>query len=490
MVLLLKVQENGDSLSDNVASIYERLADTIPRDEFIERVRKKVEDMSGLCDDKTAAMLVAHELGIDTVVQIGQIDGQMRAVAFVGKLTHLSPTREFSRNGDVGHVANIVVSDETGSIRVVLWNDLATHAEELQVGQTLKIGGTVRAGPYGLEVNAREIEIDESVQNMEVATATDKEKIADLIAGLNSVEVAGVILEVGSVRTFSKRDGSMGKVANVVIGDETGKVRVTLWDNMAEKTVDLILGEVLCISNGYTRERYGRLEVNVGDRGSLRTEVRGVEFVERVTPIANVQEKALCSVEGVIENVGPLREFTRSNGSVGQVRNIVLKDDTGEMRVALWGDKALAVAEENVHGKVILRDCFPKSGFGNQLELSVDWRSGLALASTVDDGARDNTTSQEAEGHNTTSQEAEEVITGMIISSAASVCVDNGTDYVTFERASSNLMLEVGEEVTVVGDRTNDALRVRSVSKIPQDAASRKVATIKRRLDALNSSKQ
>jgi replication factor A1 len=490
VVLLLKVQENADGLSDNVTSIYERLGGTIPRDEFMERVRKKMEDMSGLCDDKTAAMLVAHELGIDTVVQIGQIDGQMRAVAFAGKLTRLSPTREFSRNGDVGHVANIVVSDETGSIRVVLWNDLATHAEELQIGQTLKIGGLVKDGPYGLEINAREIEVDESVRHTEVVTATNKEKIADLIAGLNSVEVAGVILEAGSVRTFPKRDGSVGKVANVMIGDETGKMRVTLWDNMAEKAVDLILGQVLRISNGYTRERYGRLEVNVGERGSLRTEARGVEFVERITPIANVQEGVLCTVEGVIENVGPLREFTRSNGSVGKVRNIVLKDDTGEMRVALWGDKALAVAEENEHSKVILRDSFPKSGFGNQLELSVDWRSALTLANVLDDGAPSNTASQEAEGLNTASQEAEEVITGMIVSSGASVCVDNGIDYVTFERALSNLTLEIGEEVAVVGDRTNDALRVRSVSKIPQDAASRKVATIKGRLDALGSSKQ
>lgn len=474
------MQGNPDRLSDDVASIYERLAETIPRDEFIERVRKKVEDMSGLCDDKTAALLVAHELGIDTVVQIGQIDGQMRAVAFVGKLTRLSPTREFSRNGDVGHVANIVVSDETGSIRVVLWNDLATHAEELQIGQTLKIGGLVKDGPYGLEVNAREIEVDESVRNAEVAAATDKEKIADLIAGLNSVEIAGVILEVGPMRTFSKRDGSSGKVANATIGDETGKVRVTLWDNMAERTVDLVLGQVLSISNGYTRERYGRLEVNVGDRGSLQTAARGVEFVERITPIAEVQVGVLCTVEGVIENIGPLREFTRSNGSAGQVRNIVLKDDTGEIRVALWGDKALAIAEENEHSNVLLRDCFPKSGFGNQLELSVDWRSGLTLASTADGGAR----------HNAASQEAEEAITGMIISSAASVCVDNGIDYVTFERALSNMALEVGEEVTVVGDKTNDELTVRSVSKMPQDAASRKVVGIKRRLDALGSSKQ
>jgi hypothetical protein len=74
------VQGNLDHLSDDVANIYERLANTISKEEFVERVNQKVEDMSGLCDDKTAAMLVAHELGIDTIVQIGQIDGQTRAM--------------------------------------------------------------------------------------------------------------------------------------------------------------------------------------------------------------------------------------------------------------------------------------------------------------------------------------------------------------------------------------------------------------------------
>ena len=54
------MQGNLDHLSDDVANIYERLANTISRDEFVKRVNQKVEDMSGLCDDKTAAMLVAH----------------------------------------------------------------------------------------------------------------------------------------------------------------------------------------------------------------------------------------------------------------------------------------------------------------------------------------------------------------------------------------------------------------------------------------------
>jgi replication factor A1 len=457
------------------------LANTISREEFVERVNQKVEDMSGLCDDKTAAMLVAHELGVDTIVQIGQIDGQTRAVAFVGKLSRISPTREFSRNGDVGHVANLVVSDETGSIRIVLWNDLATHVEELQIGQTLKIAGVVKEGPYGLEVNAREIEVDESVPKTEVSSSKDKETIAGLMVGLNAVEISGVILDVGSVRTFSKRDGSVGKVSNITIGDETGKVRVTLWDEMAEKAVDFVAGDVVDITNGYTRERYGRLEVHVGSRGSLLKGARSIEFVEHIIPISAVKADVPCTVEGVIENVGSLREFTRNNGSAGQVRNIVLKDNTGEIRVALWGDKALVITEEDMNSGVTLRDCTPKNGFDNQLELSVDWRSGLSLAGKVGRAPSQNTVPQES---------TDAGITGTVISSAATVCVDNGIDYVTFDKAFSSVALDVGDEVTVVGTRTNDKFAAKSISKTPQDVAPRKLEVIKRRLDELQSAVQ
>jgi len=79
-----------DVLSDDLASIYQRLTTTISKEEFAARVRQKVEDMSGLCDEKTAALLVAHELGIDTVVQIAQIDAQT-------ELSHLLASSRVSR---------------------------------------------------------------------------------------------------------------------------------------------------------------------------------------------------------------------------------------------------------------------------------------------------------------------------------------------------------------------------------------------------------
>ncbi|MGZ7189168.1 MAG: OB-fold nucleic acid binding domain-containing protein [Halobacteriota archaeon] len=480
-IVLNHVQGNSDVPQD-VKDVYERLTTRISEEEFTKRVNEKVEHMSGLCDEKTAALLVAHELGVDATMQIASIDEQIRTVAFVGKLTRVSPIREFTRDGEIGYVSNLIVSDETGSIRVVLWNDLAQHAEELEMGQTLRISGTVRGGPYGIEVNAREIEVDTSVENQAIGSAKDKERIADLMVGLSGVDISGVILDVSPVRTFSRRDGSTGKVASISIGDKTGTIRVTLWDTMAEKASDFSRGDVLKITNGYTRERYGKLEIHVGDRGMIEKSAEHVEFTEQTTSIADVQIGVPCTIEATIDDVGSLREFTRNNGTTGKVRNIVLRDDTGEIRAALWGDRATAIDEESVGRRIIARDCVPKNGFHDQIELSIDWRSGLCL---LDE--RSAIQPREQDEHDLSRETADVVITGTIVSAKKIICVDNGTDYVAFDKESIGLSLNVGDEVTLTGSKKNDVFTARGVSKPVQDLLSHKCAAIRKRCATFSS---
>ncbi len=474
-IVLNHVQGNSDVPKD-VKEVYERLTTRISEEEFAKRVSEKVEHMSGLCDEKTAALLVAHELGVDAAMQIASIDEQTRTVAFVGKLMRVSPIREFTRDGEIGYVSNLIVSDETGSIRVVLWNDLAKHAEELEVGQTLRISGTVRGGPYGIEVNAREVEVDTSVENQAIGPSKDKEQIADLMVGLSGVDISGVVLDVSPARAFARRDGSTGKVASISIGDKTGTIRVTLWDTVAEKASDFSRGDALKITNGYTRERYGKLEIHVGDRGTIEKSVEHVEFTEQITSIADVRIGVPCTVGATIDDVGSLREFTRNNGTIGKVRNIVLRDDTGEIRAALWGDRAMAVEEGSVGRRIIVRDCVPKNGYHDQIELSIDWRAGLCL---LDETSA--TRPREQDEHGLSRETADVVITGTVVSAKKIICVDNGIDYAAFDKDSIGLSLNVGDEVTVTGSQMNDVFTARGVSKPVQGLQSHKCTAVRKR---------
>ena len=471
-----------DDIPDDITKIYERLSSSIPLEDFVEKVRQKVESMSGLCDEKTAAMLVAHELGADMSINISEINSEKRNVAFLGKIANISPVREFKRNGEIGHVVNIVVSDETGSVRVVLWNDLAQHAEELQIGQTLRIEGFVKEGLYGIEINARNVQVDESEVNVRTDELSGTKKISTLVPGLSDVDISGVVLEIGTLRTFSRRDGTAGKVSSITIGDETGKVRVALWDDKSEKSSGLKPDDVIRVEHGYTRERYGRLEVHVGNRGDVKKSTEHVEFIEDITPVKDVQLNVPCTVEGTIDSIGSVREFTRSDGNVGKVRSIAIKDDTGEIRVTLWGEKAESIDEGDEGKKIKIRDCMPKTGLFEGIELSVDWRSGLCFVGEETKEQQNIEEPPESEE----APEAEDVnIEGTIVGNNSRICVDNGTDYITFEKGMLESDLEIGDEVVVTGERIGTSVKVKSVSKLGVGFEKKRIENVKNRIERL-----
>jgi replication factor A1 len=69
-----------------------------------------------------------------------------------------------------------------------------------------------------------------------------------------------------------------GKVASLVLADETGSIRIVLWGDQAEKINQMKEGDILKIINGYVRENQGRKEVHMNDRASLTLNPPGVEM--------------------------------------------------------------------------------------------------------------------------------------------------------------------------------------------------------------------
>ena len=56
-----------------------------------------------------------------------------------------------------------------------------------------------------------------------------KQKIKDLVSGMNSIDVLAKVISSYGIREFQK-DNRKGKVATLFIGDETGSSRAVIWD--------------------------------------------------------------------------------------------------------------------------------------------------------------------------------------------------------------------------------------------------------------------
>jgi replication factor A1 len=100
-----------------------------------------------------------------------------------------------------------------------------------------------------------------------------KIQIQDLVSGLNDATVTGQVMTVYPTKTFKRRDWTEGKLASLIVSDESGTLRAVLWD----KKVELVeggkiqRGQTVRISHGYVREGLdGKPELHLGDRGNLK----------------------------------------------------------------------------------------------------------------------------------------------------------------------------------------------------------------------------
>jgi replication factor A1 len=465
-----------------VEDVYEDIDTDVPFEEFEAAVEDKVEQMGGLADEETAAMLIAHELRDEEVEGVADIEPGMEDVKFLAKVMSVGELRTFERDGedDDGRVVNVEVADETGRVRISLWDDMAEDAvESLEVGQVLRVAGRPKEGYNGVEVSVDKVE---PAPDAEVDVQTqDSYRVEDLSLGLSDVNLVGRVLSTDSVRTFDRDDGSEGRVANLTLGDPTGRIRVTLWDEKADLADEYGPGDSVEVVDGYVRERDGTLELHVGNRGAVEALDEDVEYVPDTTDIASLEIGQTVDIAGGVIETDPKRTFDRDDGSQGQVRNVRVKDDTGDIRVALWGEKADADVE--LADYVVFTDVEIQDGWQDDLEASAGWRATVSVMDDAPDGAGETDAGGAAGGQaqglgafedsadggaaatsdagstssagasastpdDDAAEGAVEKFTGTVVQAGSPVVLDDGTETRSVETSES---LRLGEEVTVRG---------------------------------------
>ncbi|HIK01954.1 TPA: DUF2240 family protein [archaeon] len=280
-------------LEDLIHTVSEKTG--IGEEEVKKKVKEKQRELSGLVSETGAAYIVANELGVKTknrviesTVRIGDILPEMRAVSVLGRIKAISPTREFvSKTGGKGKVANLEIVDNTESIRVAIWNQSdidKLESGEIKEGQIIQVkNGYVREGYRGgLEISignkGKLIENPEDVNESEFPSEDEFTSAIEIgkIVPDSSVNVVGRVIRNFGVNEF-EREGRAGKVANLVIGDKSGTVKLVLWNEKAEKSVEFGVGDLVRVGNGFVKQGQEGLEVQANWGTTLIKNPEGVE---------------------------------------------------------------------------------------------------------------------------------------------------------------------------------------------------------------------
>ena len=273
-------------------------------EEFDEKVKAKINELSGLISEEGAAHIIANELGVvlveksDTQLKIKEIYAGMRDITTAGKVVQKYEVREFARGSGTGKVCSLVIGDETSTIRVVFWNDQVDQLARVNKDDIVMVKGAyVRENRGGREIHLGdkgELEVNPegvTIENVREGTSYARKQINEIQDGEDGVEILGTVVQVFDPRFWStcpqcnkkvSEDKSCathgvvepgnGYVLNLVLDDGSGSIRGTFWKNQTNNLL------------GKTEEEMAAFKENPSSFEELKTDLLGeqVKIMGRV----------------------------------------------------------------------------------------------------------------------------------------------------------------------------------------------------------------
>jgi len=122
----------------------------------------------------------------------------------------------------------------------------------------------------GSQVKVKITEVKPNFASAEVKTQTMPKnmKIRELKPGMKGVNVKARVIEISEPRQVVTRFGNICQVASAILGDETGIMKWTLWNQQVQA---VSVGEVVQIEDAQVTKFRNEAQLSVGKRGRINT---------------------------------------------------------------------------------------------------------------------------------------------------------------------------------------------------------------------------
>lgn len=303
-------------------------------EELEKRIKEKINDLSGLISEEGAAHIIANELNVELFnldngrLKVKEIFSGMRSVYTSGKVLRKFEVREFTKNKHIGKVCSLMIGDETGTIRVVFWNDQVDLLKEVKEGDLVVVKDAygkdnngskeIHLGEKGsLEINPPGLAIESVREDSSKISFYRRKMIQQLQPDENNVEVLGTIVQVFDPRFFlvcpqcgRRINGNscslhglvqpaLSYVLNVVLDDGSGTIRAVFWREQTNHLLDKTTEEIIKYNEKAASFENQKTEL-LGEQFKVKGRVQKNEMFDRLE--FNVQ---------MVEKASPQEEITR-----------------------------------------------------------------------------------------------------------------------------------------------------------------------------------
>lgn len=360
-------------LEDTIQKIMDH--SKLTRGQIKEKIDEQIKELSGLIDEEGAIVIVAKNLGVDlkenqdaAKLDADQSIGSLapnKNASIVGRLVNIGDVRTFNKkDGSEGTLLPFVLEDNTGMIRCIAWGQFNTQiANEhgFNKGEILRIvNGFVKMG----NTNALEIHIGSKSRMQLQPDNVDAKmipkrakgevkftKLKDISLSAPFVNIECLVSAVFPPKPFNRKDGSQGKRASISVRDEMESLYITFWGDHADKIKDLQQGQVAQITYLTPKPNY-RDKTKIDLTATSNTQISIVESADstQTLQIEKVEGKirkindmvengGFGAIEGKLQEIEEIRKISTKDGRELDLMKIIVGDETGAIRINLWGDK-------------------------------------------------------------------------------------------------------------------------------------------------------
>ena len=165
--------------------------------------------------------------------------------------------------------------------------------------------------------------------------SSERKLISELQPNERSVNLLCRVIAVNPKEITVKGDSR--KIFYGILGDESGTISFTAWNS----DLDLEKGDVVEISNAYTREWQGTVQLNLGDRVNIKKTDKD-RLPESAFEPRTLKIKDLRSGIGAVDVTARILEINEREAEVdGEIKKVfsgTLADETGKAQFTSWHD--------------------------------------------------------------------------------------------------------------------------------------------------------
>jgi len=394
-------------MSQEIKDEYEKIKDKISYEDFLKKMeeyKKENADVSFIDDISIAHMVVGDYITeknepteeIKDFWKIEELETGKQHINLLGRVMSISNVKKFtSKRGKEGKLANLIIADDTGRIRVVFWTENIKLLDKFQEGDVVQINDVEIK--QGFRDDEAHLNLQSSLEKLILTDYPNLPPYNDKITPLNDIKgdmevnVIARVIRIPRVRSFDK-NGRDGKVASLELQDDSGSMQFTLWNKDTSLIDDLELkeGDAIKVLGAQSRVRNGEVSLSHSWIGRI---VKGKfdvpEYHEDILKIGDAHEMRNITLVGLVNKVYDTITFERDDGTTGKVKSMELQDDTGAIRLTLWNEDTEIETKKGDILKIIGGNIEFDDYSGTNYRVNTNWNTKLINNPPIDQKMKD-----------------------------------------------------------------------------------------------------